>query len=376
MGREHHIRVDFGQPLAAQPHVGHNRWHPAIRPVLRIDPGDSLVLQTLDAMDGQLSMSSTAADVAAASQRRVHPMTGPVHVNGAEPGDLLAVRIDDIEPGSFGYTAQNPGSGFLRQEFREPFLVRWEIGGGYAVSPDLPGIRISDQSFPGVVGVAPSAALLKTTAEREADLVARGGTANLPDARDAVPADPQIAAEGLRTTPPRETGGNLDIRQLSRGTTVLIPVFTDGALLSCGDVHFAQGDGEVCGTAIEMRSTLHLTVTLRKAAAAGREAAGVAFSRDAAAGDGPPGRAGYFATTGICVTPDGRNESENATLAAQNAIRAMIAHLMSDRGYTRQQAYAICSVAVNLRLSQLVDVPNFVASAFLPLAIFTAEAAS
>src|SRR5580704_12124178 len=164
MGREHHICVDYGQPLAAQPHVvGHNRWHPAIRPVLRIDPGDSLVLQTFDAMDGQLSMASTAADAAAASQHRVHPMTGPVHVNGAEPGDLLAVRIDDIEPGSFGYTSQVPRSGLLRQEFPEPFLVRWEIGGGYAVSPDLPGIRISDQSFPGVVGVAPSAALLEAT---------------------------------------------------------------------------------------------------------------------------------------------------------------------------------------------------------------------
>ena len=374
MGRQHEISVDFSQPLAKQPEVGHNRWHPGIRPVLRIDSGDSLVLQALDAMDGQLTMSSTAADVAAASSYRVHPMTGPVYVDGAEPGDLLAVRIDDIEPGSFGYTSQRPGSGFLRHEFPEPFLVRWEIGGGYAVSPDLPGVRISDQSFPGVIGVAPSAALLRSTAAREAEVVTRGGVAELPDPQDAVPADPQIAAEGLRTIPPRETGGNLDIRQLTRGTTVLIPVSAAGALLSCGDLHFAQGDGEVCGTAIEMQATVHLTVTLRQAGAAGREAAGVAFSR-AAAPDAPAVRGGYFATTGICVTPDGRNESEDATLAAQNALRAMISHLMSDRGYTRQQAYAICSVAVNLRLSQLVDVPNFVASAFLPLAIFTGSAA-
>jgi hypothetical protein len=105
---EHAITVDFGRPLADQPHVGHNRWHPAIAPAASIESGDSLVVQALDAMDGQLTMSSTAADVAAASLRRVHPMTGPVRLAGAEPGDLLAVRIDDIEPAGFGWTAQIP----------------------------------------------------------------------------------------------------------------------------------------------------------------------------------------------------------------------------------------------------------------------------
>jgi formamidase len=367
---EHAISVDFGKPLADQPHIGHNRWHPAIQPAASIEPGDSLVLQALDAMDGQLTMSSTAADVAAASLLRVHPITGPVRVAGAEPGDLLAVRIDDIEPGSFGWTAQIPGSGFLREEFTEPFLVRWEIGGGYAVSPDLPGVRIGDQSFPGVIGLAPSAELLRAAAAREADLLARGGAVNPPDPVGAVPSDPAIAAVGLRTIPPRETGGNLDVRQLTRGTTVLIPVSASGALLSCGDFHFAQGDGEVCGTAIEMQATVHLTVTVRPGAAAdGRLARGVAYTREAV--DGAPAGGGYFATTGICVRDDGRNESENATLAAQNAIRAMIDHLVRERGYTPQQAYAICSVAVDLRLSQVVDVPNFVASATLPLGIFT-----
>jgi formamidase len=336
--------------------------------VLSIEPGDSLVLQALDAMDGQLTMSSTAADVAAASLRRVHPVTGPVAVSGAEPGDLLEVRIDDIEPSRFGFTAQIPGSGFLRDEFTEPFLVRWEIGGGCATSPDLPGIRIRDQSFPGVIGVAPSAELLRSAAAREAQLLSRGGAVNLPDPVDAVPHDPVIAAEGLRTIPPRETGGNLDIRQLTRGTTVLIPVSTAGALLSCGDFHFAQGDGEVCGTAIEMQATAQLTITVGKGAAGRRPGRGVAYRREAA--DVPAPRGGYFATTGICVSGDGRNESEDATLAARNAIRAMIDHLTGERGYTRQQAYAICSVAVNLRLSQVVDVPNFVASATLPLEIF------
>ena len=369
---QHTITVDFGRRLAEQPNVGHNRWHPAIPPVLSIEPGDSVVLQTLDAMDLQLTMSSTAADVAASSLTRVHPMTGPVHVDGAEPGDVLAVRIDDIVPGGFGWTAQIPGSGFLRAEFTEPHLIRWEIADGFAVSPDLPGVRIRDQSFPGVIGVAPSPDLLRSTAEREAELLARGGAVNPPDPADAVPSDPQIAATALRTIPPRETGGNLDIRQLGRGTTVLMPVSTEGALLSAGDLHFAQGDGEVCGTAIEMQATVHLTVSLRKGAAADDGLArGIAYSREAAE---RPAQGGYFATTGICVRGDGRNESEDATLAAQNAIRAMVDHLVGERGYTAQQAYAICSVAVDLRLSQVVDVPNFVASAFLPLGIFTDSA--
>jgi formamidase len=374
VGEQHAITVDFDKTLAEQAHVGHNRWHPAIRPVLTIESGDSLVLQALDAMDRQLTMSSTAADVATASLGRVHPMTGPVFVAGAEPGDLLAVRIDDIEPGSFGWTAQIPGSGFLREEFTEPFLVRWEIGGGYAVSPDLPGIRIADHAFPGVIGVAPSAELLRSTAAREAELLDRGGAVNLPDPADAIPSDPAIAAEALRTIPPRETGGNLDIRQLTRGTTVLIPVSTSGALLSCGDFHFAQGDGEVCGTAIEIQATVNLTVTLRKGTADGAQLSrGIAYSREAAGAEEHRQRGGYFATTGICVR-NGRNESENATLAAQNAIRAMIDHLVRDRGFTAQQAYCICSVAVDLRLSQVVDVPNFVASAVLPVSIFTDSA--
>ena len=369
---QHTITVDFGRRLAEQPNVGHNRWHPAIPPVLSIEPGDSIVLQTLDAMDLQLTTSSAAADVAASSLTRVHPMTGPVHVDGAEPGDVLAVRIDDIVPGGFGWTAQIPGSGFLRAEFTEPHLIRWEIADGFAVSPDLPGVRISDRSFPGVIGVAPSPDLLRSTAEREAELLTRGGAVNPPDTADAVPSDPQIAATALRTIPPRETGGNLDIRQLVRGTTVLMPVSTEGALLSVGDFHFAQGDGEVCGTAIEMQATVHLTVSLRKGAAAdGGLARGIAYSRETAE---QPAQGGYFATTGICVRGDGRNESEDATLAAQNAIRAMIDHLVAERGYTAQQAYAICSVAVDLRLSQVVDVPNFVASAFLPLGIFTDSA--
>jgi formamidase len=364
MARAHSIEVDFGRPLAEQPDRGHNRWHPGIAPVLRVDAGDSVVIQTIDALDVQLPPGSTAADVAAASFFRVHPMTGPIYVEGAEAGDQLAVRIDDIEPAPFAITAIIPGSGFLRDLFGEPFLAHWTIADGYAVSEQLPGIRIPDQSFPGVIGVAPSPALLTTFAEREQELAGRGGAVILPDPTSAVPASGPAAVEGLRTIPPRENGGNVDIKQLTRGTTVLLPVFVDGALFSIGDAHFAQGDGEVCGTAIEMAGTFHVTFTVHKGRASSH---GVSYLRD-----GPQRTISdrYFATTGICVDSHGRNESENATLAARNAILAMIDHLTDERGYTREQAYAICSVAVNVRLSQLVDVPNFLASAILPLDLF------
>ncbi|HEV3365050.1 MAG TPA: acetamidase/formamidase family protein [Acidimicrobiia bacterium] len=150
-----------------------------------------------------------------------------------------------------------------------------------------------------------------------------------------------------------------------------MPVWTPGALFSAGDAHFAQGDGESCGTAIEMSATLRVRFELRKGQAAERGIRTLCWERDdpGPAEAAPPGR--YFATTGICVGRDGRNEFEDLTLAARNALDAMLGHLTAEYGYTRQQAYAICSVAVDLRISQVVDVPNVIVSAFLPLDIFT-----
>jgi formamidase len=219
----------------------------------------------------------------------------------------------------------------------------------------------------GIIGVAPSAQLLQDITARERELSQRGGAVHLPDATGAIPRDPSIGGSALRTTPPREIGGNLDVRHLGVGCTAFFPVFVDGARLSCGDMHFAQGDGEVCGTAIEVAGEVRLSVDVRKGAARGRRAKGVWFQAV------EPERAAprmVFATTGGCVDDDGRNQSENASLAARNALLSMIEHLVEDRGYTAQQAYAICSVAVNLELSQAVDVPNYTATAVLPLEIF------
>jgi formamidase len=224
----------------------------------------------------------------------------------------------------------------------------------------------------GVIGVAPSKELRESMRAREAALAARGGIALPPDPAGAVPTAPEIAQQGLRTIPPRETAGNLDIKQLVAGTTLLIPVWAKGALFSVGDAHFAQGDGEACGTAIEMAATFTADLSVRKGAAKRRNLRSVQYYQD---GHGAtPARRSmerFYATTGLCVRSDGQNESEDTTLAARNALLAMIDYLVDERGYSRQQAYAICSVAVDLTISELVDVPNVIVSAFLPLDIFT-----
>ena len=368
----HEIRIDRRLPLAAEPHTGHNRWHPDIPPALRCDPGDEVVLDTRDTFDGAFDAGSTAKDVEGADFGLVHPLTGPVFVAGAEPGDLLVVDILEVIAQPFGFTAHVPGFGFLRDDFPDAHLVRWSLADGWATSDDVPGVRIEGAPFMGVMGVAPSRPLLAEITAREADLAARqpDDPVLLPEPGGAVPEDPAIAAEALRTVPPREHGGNVDIKQLTAGTTLLIPVWTEGALFSAGDAHFAQGDGESCGTAIEMAATLRARLDLRKGQAAERGIRSLCFERDhpSPAGFAPPAR--YFATTGICVARDGRNEFEDITLAARNALGAMIDHLGHEYGYTPQQAYTICSVAVDLKISQAVDVPNVIVSAFLPLDIF------
>src|SRR6266480_1026405 len=141
-GNVHRISVDRSQPLAAQPEVGHNRWHPDIPPVLRVAPGERLILETLDALDGQITPRTTNEEVGHVNLDVVHPLTGPVYVNGAEPGDLLEVHIVDVELAEFGFTTQIAGFGFLRDYFDQSYIVHWTIADGYATAPELPGVRI------------------------------------------------------------------------------------------------------------------------------------------------------------------------------------------------------------------------------------------
>lgn len=364
------IRIDPTRQLREQPDTGHNRWHPDIPPAVRCAPGDTVVLETRDAFDGQFGPDATLQTVAAPDLDVVHPLTGPVYVEGAQPGDLLEVEILDVAPDSYGYTVQVPGFGFLRDEFPEPFMVRWHLADGWASSADLPGVRIPGAPFMGTIGLAPGQELLRRATAREQAALDRGGFVLPPSAAGAVPTDARLAGEGLRTIPPRETGGNVDIKQLAAGTRLFLPVDTPGALFSAGDAHFAQGDGEVCGTAIEMRAELTVRFQLHPGEAARLGIRDPRFARDdyvVAPEFAAPRRC--YATTGISVTPDGENRAEDLTVAARNAMLNMIAHLQ-ERGWSRQQAYALCSVAVDLKVSQLVDVPNFLVTAVLPLDIF------
>jgi formamidase len=366
----HEIRIDRSKTLLEEPATGHNRWHPDIPPIVRCQPGDEVVLETRDALDGQIGPGATADTVAATNLDVVHPLTGPVYVEGAEPGDLLEVEILDVAPEPYGFTVQVPGFGFLREEFPDPYVVHWDIADGWATSDGLPGVRIPGSPFMGAIGLTPGRELLTTTTAREQALLDRGGAVLPPSPASAVPDDPRIAAEALRTIPPREQAGNVDIKQLSKGTTLLLPVDTPGALFSAGDAHFAQGDGEACGTAIEMSATLRVRFGLQKGEAAVHGIRDPRFIRS----DYylPPEYAAprrFYATTGISITRDGENRSEDVTLAARNALLNMIDHL-GERGWNRQQAYTICSVAVDLKISQLVDVPNLLVSAFLPEDIF------
>jgi formamidase len=374
MPQEHVVSIDPSKPLGEEPGTGHNRWHEAIEPVVEVDPGDTIVYETRDAFDGQLNRESTAEDVGNLDLSGVHPLTGPVFVKGAEPGDLLEVKLVAVEADpweQWGYTVEVPGFGFLRDEFPEPYIVHWRLHGNeYAESEQLPGVRIRCNPHPGVLGLAPSAELRQRATERESALAERGGFALLPDPGGAVPTDEAIAREGLRTIPPRETAGNIDIKQLSPGTTVLLPVYAEGGLVSTGDVHYAQGDCEACGTAIEVRTRVHLRFGIRKGEAERRGIQDLQYFRDDYFT--PPELAAprrFFATTGIGVHKDGTNESEDLSLSAKNALLNMIEHLKT-RGFDRQQAYALCSVAVDLRISQVVDVPNLLVSALLPLDIF------
>jgi len=368
----HEVEVDYSRTLVEQPKTGHNRWHPDIPPVVRCDPGDEVVLPTRDAFDGQMGPAATLDTVRAPNLNVVHPLTGPVYVNGAENGDILEVEILHVEPDRYGYTVQVPGFGFLRDQFPEPFMARWSIADGWATSDDLPGVRIPGSPFMGTIGLSPDRPLMEVTTAREQAALDRGGFVLPPDPTDAVPADETIAREALRTVPPRETAGNVDIKQLGAGARLYIPVYAEGGLFSAGDAHFAQGDCETCGTAIEMRATLHVRFAIHKGMAASRGIKALQFARE----DYflPPEFAAprrFYATTGLSVMPEGENRPEDLTLAARNALLNMIDHLVEHGGWSRQQAYAICSVAVDLKVSEVVDVPNFVVSAFLPLDIFT-----
>jgi formamidase len=331
----------------------HNRWHPGLEPVARVAPGEELTLELRDGLDGQLDRTSTTADLANIRFGRSHPLTGPVYVEGAEPGDLLEVEILGYEVPDFGITAFVPGAGFLPDVFDYPYLVVWELEGGFARTTALPSVAIPADPFAGVLGVAPSLASMERMRSREEGI----GAPDYPEE-----ASPPEARSGLRTIPPREGGGNLDIRQLVAGSKLFVPVDVEGALFSAGDLHYAQGDGEVCISAIEISGAITVRFNVRKSPA---------WRPRFAAFETPAGtQRASFATTGIPLADDGTNVAMDLNVAARRALLELIDYLEAERGLTRDAAYVLCSVAADLRISEVVDTPNPVVSALLPLDVF------
>jgi formamidase len=292
-------------------------------------------------------------------------------IEGAEPGDLLRTEIVDIEPDDHGVTVIWPGSGFgmLPSDNFEMTIVHWDIADGYARSPDMPGVAIRGEPFLGVMGVAPSHERLAIINEREAKLAAAGFGVLLPGSASAFPADGPAATDGLRTVPPREIGGNIDIKQLRAGSVLTLPVDVRGALFSAGDCHFAQGDGEATGTAIEITATVRLRFEVVKRAAAPWEPRYPTFEyvEDARAEQSPRR---WIGTTGLPIDTDGTNGFLDLTLCAREALREMIDYLVATRGLSREQAYILISVAGDLRISEGVDFPNSIVSVHLPLDVF------
>jgi acetamidase/formamidase len=297
--------------------VVHYAWDNATRPRLVIEPADTVVIKCRDSSDGYFRRGMTSADVKPRAVKG-HPLTGPIAIRGARPGDTLQIDIVELVAGDLGHTAFNPGGGLLPDDFPEPYLKMWDLDG---VSAELrPGIRIPLEPFLGVMGVA-------------------------------------LAEPGEHSTvPPRKTGGNMDIRQLTAGTTLYLPVEVEGALFSAGDGHAAQGDGEVCITAIETTMTATLRFSLRH----DRTLTGPEFHTTRPLSPNTNGGQ-HYVTTGIA--PDLMD-------ASKEAVRAMIRYLVAIRGLSREEAYVLSSVAVDLKISEVVDRPNWVVSAFLPLAVF------
>ncbi|MGE3603493.1 MAG: acetamidase/formamidase family protein [Lautropia sp.] len=364
------ITIHRDRRLRDDPGTGHNRWHPDIEPIVEVADGEEILLETRDAADGQIRPGMAFEDLARHDKKAGHPLTGPVYVKGAKPGDILDVEFVDLVPQPYGWTVIRPNAGFLREVFDASFLAHWHVDGGFARSPQIPRVRIPEGLFMGTVGVAPSHLQLEQWTAREADLVRRGGIALPPDAVDAVPSTPAIARTGLRTMPPRENGGNADIKQLTRGARLQLAVNVDGALFSLGDAHYAQGDSECCITAIEMGASAVVRLRVLPGEALRRRTRFPRFSHPGffLAPEWAAPR-NFIATIGLPIREDGTQEGEDLTLAARNALLEMIA-LLGERGYSREQAYVICSLAVDLRISNAVDLPNVTVSALLPEAIF------
>lgn len=275
----------------------HSKFSKSISPVLTINSGEVIEMSTEDASDQQLTINSDTSDLMNLSFDPIHPLTGPVYVNDAVPGDILAVTLHKIEIGDWGWTAILPGFGFLADEFTEPYLRTFELAGKNTIR-FADGINIPLRPFAGVLGVAPDTDSL------------------------------------LSTIPPRANGGNMDDPNMVEGTTVYLPVFVEGGLFSIGDAHAAQGLGEVCGTAIEAPMKFLVEIELIK----GSSITEPQYENEE-----------VYAVTAFATTIDE---------AAKKATRYMIEYLTSTYDLSENDAYMLCSLAGDLKIAEVVDMPH------------------
>ncbi|WP_104164524.1 formamidase [Arthrobacter sp. SX1312] len=385
--------LDSSRKFEDQEKIGHNRWHPEIPPVATVKPGDSFRVHCREWFDGAIVNDDSADDILNAPLLTVHKLSGPFAVEGAKPGDLLVVDILDVGPipqedsgplagQGWGYTgifSRNNGGGFLTEQFPDAYKAIWDFSGQVAISRHVPEVSYVGLIHPGLMGTAPSAELLAKWNKREGDLIATDPTrvpplALPPEPREALlgslPASDfdRVAGEAARTAPPRENGGNQDIKNLSKGSRIFYPVFVDGANLSLGDLHFSQGDGEItfCG-AIEMGGFIDLRVDIIRG---GMDIYGVSENAIFMPGIVDPRYSEWIAFSGTSVTLDGRQHYLDSHLSYQRACLHAIDYL-TKFGYSPEQAYLLLgSAPIEGRLSGVVDIPNSCSTVYIPTAIF------
>ncbi|WP_068637943.1 formamidase [Thauera butanivorans] len=377
------IKVDLKQSPYENEMV-HNRWHPDIPMACWVKPGDDFVLETYDWTGGAIKNDDDAADVRDVDLSTVHFLSGPVGVEGAEPGDLLVVDLLDIGAkdeslwGFNGFFSKTNGGGFLTEHFPHAQKSIWDFEGMFTKSRHIPGVRFAGLIHPGLIGCLPDQKMLDTWNEREVDFIATQPDRVPPLANPPAPrtahmgklkgeARDKAAAEGARTVPPREHGGNCDIKDLSRGARVFFPVYVKGAGLSVGDLHFSQGDGEItfCG-AIEMAGWVHMRVSLIKDGMAKYGIKNPIFKPSLIT----PSYKDYVIFEGISVDEQGKQHYLDVHVAYRQACLNAIEYLKKF-GYSGAQAYSILGTApVQGHISGVVDIPNACATLWLPTEIF------
>ncbi|WP_158670294.1 formamidase [Bradyrhizobium guangdongense] len=377
------IKVDLTKS-AYENDMVHNRWHPDIPIVAWVNPGDDFIIETYDWTGGFIKNNDSADDVRDIDLSIVHFLSGPIGVKGAEPGDLLVVDLLDVGPlkeslwGFNGFFSKQNGGGFLTDHFPLAQKSIWDIKGLYTSSRHVPGVNFAGLIHPGLIGCLPDPKMLDTWNKREAELISTNptrvpGLANPPFAptahggRAKGDVKAKIGAEGARTVPPREHGGNCDIKDLSRGSKIYFPVYVPGAGLSMGDLHFSQGDGEItfCG-AIEMAGWLHLKVEVIKDGMSKYGIKNPIFKPSPIT----PNYKDYLIFEGISVDEAGKQHYLDVHIAYRQACLNAIEYLKKF-GYSGAQAYSILSTApCQGHISGVVDVPNACATLWLPTEIF------